>query len=198
MLGEYPYPKYYWRTLWAFVTPGIIVTLLLFSFIDIKPTSYGDYIFPSWATPVGWFFSLVSVSAIPIVALHKLFTSDIKRDVWERLAILIQPTAEWGPKLQIHRIEALSPKHTDSQVPLASPYELDDNDSNDSNDSDDLSKPPSKAVGPSGYMLADDDDVGGIRFNIGTGTSPPDSNARRFDNTSNSKTSGFKTNETNF
>src|SRR6266480_1972085 len=60
MLGEYPYPKYYWRTLWAYVTPGITVTLLLFSFIDMKPTSYGDYVFPSWATAVGWFFSLVS------------------------------------------------------------------------------------------------------------------------------------------
>jgi len=46
--------------------------------------------------------------------------------------MLSQPTSEWGPKLQIHRIETHSPKHTDSQVPLASHYDPD----NDSNDSD--------------------------------------------------------------
>lgn len=189
MLGDFPYPKNYWKTLWSFITPGIIVALLMMSFIDVKPTSYGDYIFPAWTTPVGWFFSLVSVSAIPIVGLHKLFNSDIKRNVVDRFKILIQPTADWGPKLQIHRMETLSPKHTDSQVPLAAPYELDDNDSNDSNDSDDMNT--GGQTRPSGYILSDDpSDVGGIRLEIG-GSMSPDSSARRL------KANHF-TNETHF
>lgn len=32
-----------------------------------------------------------------------------------------QPTDQWGPKLAVHRMETHSPKHTDSQVPLALP-----------------------------------------------------------------------------
>ena len=190
MLGEYPYPKNYWKALWSFITPGIIVVLLMMSFVDMKPTSYGDYIFPAWTTPLGWFFSLASVSAIPIVALHKLFNSDIKRNFVDRFKILIQPTADWGPKLQIHRMETLSPKHTDSQVPLAAPYELDDNDSNDSNDSDDMNTGGGQSR-PSGYILPDDpSDVGGIRLEIG-GSMSPDSSARRL------KANRF-TNETHF
>lgn len=37
-------------------------------------------------------------------------------DYLQRLKTLMEPTADWGPKLQVHRIEAHSPKHTDSQV----------------------------------------------------------------------------------
>lgn len=46
--------------------------------------------------------------------------------------MLAQPASDWGPK-KVHnrgiRPGTCSPKHTDSQVPLASQYE--DNDSND-------------------------------------------------------------------
>lgn len=193
MLGEYPYPKNYWKMLWSYITPGIIVVLLLMSFINTQPTSYGDYVFPEWTTPVGWFFSLFSVSAIPIVGLHKLFNSEIKRSLADRFRILIQPTADWGPKLQIHRMETLSPKHTDSQVPLAAPYELDgdDDDSNDSNDSDDIPNMGVGKVRSSGYILPDDpSDAGGIRLDIG-GSMSPESRERRL------RANGF-TNETHF
>lgn len=39
----------------------------------------------------------------------------------QRIRILLQPSSDWGPALQIHRIEAGAPPHTDSQVPLAIP-----------------------------------------------------------------------------
>lgn len=174
MLGEYPNPKLYWKACWTLVTPIVIIVLFVFSLTNIKPTSYGDYIFPDWATPIGWLFSIMSISAIPIVAIHKVVTSDLHRSTTDRIKILMQPTAEWGPKLQIHRMETLSPKHTDSQVPLAAgPYELDDenDDSNDSNDSDDLNRSPLK-MRSGGYILADDTDIGGIRLNIGGSVSP--------------------------
>lgn len=52
----------------------------------------------------------------------------------QRIRTLSQPTADWGPKLQIHRIETHSPKHTDSQVPLALPSYNQDGDGDDDND----------------------------------------------------------------
>lgn len=140
MLGDYPFPKIVWRTFWTIITPGIILVLLILSLVEMKATSYGDYIFPSWTTPLGWVFTMIPISAIPIVALHRLFSSEIRQSILNRLRILIQPSADWGPKLQVHRIEAMSPKHTDSQVPLAShQYQLGDDD----DDEDDVRKPPS-------------------------------------------------------
>ncbi|XP_028967335.1 sodium-dependent proline transporter [Galendromus occidentalis] len=119
MLKEYPYPKTYWKILWKFVVPTLILLILGFSLVKLEPTKYGDYVYPAWATALGWSMSLFSISAIPAVMIYKL--SEARGDFWTRVSTLTQPTADWGPKLQIHRIEAHSPKHTDSQVPLALP-----------------------------------------------------------------------------
>jgi len=40
---------------------------------------------------------------------------------FQRVRILLQPTSDWGPALQVHRIECGAPTHTDSQVPLTLP-----------------------------------------------------------------------------
>ncbi|XP_022256695.1 sodium- and chloride-dependent neutral and basic amino acid transporter B(0+)-like [Limulus polyphemus] len=93
--------------------------VLVFSWIDIHPTEYGSYVYPDWATAVGWTLSMFSVSAIPIVACIQVYKAE--GPVGKRIKMLIQPTDDWGPKLQMHRMETRSPKHTDSQVPLALP-----------------------------------------------------------------------------
>ena len=69
----------------------------------------------------------------------------------------MSPSPDWGPKLQLHRMETHSPKHTDSQVPLR--YDAD----NDSNDSDDL-----KMNGKDNYILADEpsDSDTGLRLKL--------------------------------
>ncbi|KAI1290867.1 Sodium- and chloride-dependent glycine transporter 1 [Halotydeus destructor] len=149
MLGDYPYPKWLWKSLWCFITPSLILLLLIFSWIDMKPTQYGSYVYPEWATAVGWSLSMFSVSAIPIVAAYKVFSYDGPLTYWQWAKILTQPTGDWGPKLQVHRMETHSPKHTDSQVPLAGQFE-----DNDSNSSDDIASSP-RYKGR--YMLPTDD-----------------------------------------
>ncbi|XP_076352499.1 sodium- and chloride-dependent glycine transporter 1-like [Tachypleus tridentatus] len=119
MLGQYPFHYQYWRSIWKVVTPLSIVGVLVFSWIDLHPTEYGSYVYPDWATAVGWIVSMFSVSAIPIVACIQI--SKTEGPVGKRIKMLIQPTEDWGPKLQMHRMETRSPKHTDSQVPLALP-----------------------------------------------------------------------------
>ncbi|RWS12589.1 hypothetical protein B4U79_04982 [Dinothrombium tinctorium] len=158
MLGFYPFPKNYWRILWKYISPLIIALILMFSLIDLQPTRYGDYYFPAWATVVGWLLSLASASAIPFVAFLKV--SKEKGPIYQRIKKLMQPTEDWGPKLKVHRMEAHSPKHTDSQVPLTSHYDQEEG-SNYSGDS----KSPSK----SGLTNTIDDQIdieGGLRLNI--------------------------------
>lgn len=103
----------------------------MFSLLGMQPNRYGDYEFPAWSNAVGWAMSLFSVSAIPIVMFMQI--SHEKGPILERIKRLIRPTADWGPKLQSHRIEACySPKHIDSQVPLAGNFD-DDADGDDYN-----------------------------------------------------------------
>ncbi|GIY10187.1 sodium- and chloride-dependent glycine transporter 2 [Caerostris darwini] len=119
MMGYYPFPYHYWRLMWKIVVPTLIASILIFTIMDLKPTEYGAYEYPEWATYVGWLFSLASVSAIPFVIVLKICRA--RGPVLQRIRILLEPTEEWGPKLQMHRMETHSPKHTDSQVPLALP-----------------------------------------------------------------------------
>ncbi|XP_042907514.1 sodium- and chloride-dependent glycine transporter 1 isoform X3 [Parasteatoda tepidariorum] len=119
MMGFYPYPYHYWRIVWKFVVPALIGCILIFSCMNLKPTEYGEYVYPNWATAVGWIFSLISVAAIPFVVVLKICQA--KGPILQRIRVLLEPTEDWGPKLQMHRMETHSPKHTDSQVPLALP-----------------------------------------------------------------------------
>ncbi|XP_040358147.2 sodium- and chloride-dependent glycine transporter 1 isoform X1 [Ixodes scapularis] len=132
MLNHYPFPRRYWRFVWKFLVPTMIMFILVFSWISMPVTKYGDYVYPSWATAVGYLLSFTSVSAIPAVAIFKIYHA--RGSLITRIRTLSQPTADWGPKLQIHRIETHSPKHTDSQVPLALPNYNQDGDGDDDND----------------------------------------------------------------
>ncbi|CAG2102991.1 unnamed protein product [Medioppia subpectinata] len=156
MLGHYPFHRLYWRTLWKFVCPGLIIFILFFSLLEMKPASYGDYVYPWWASVIGWGLSLISVSAIPLVAIMKI--NELRGPILHRIKVLMRPTSDWGPKLQLHRMETHSPKHTDSQVPLR--YDA-DNDSNDS--TDDL-----KINGKDNYIMADEpsDSDTGLRLKL--------------------------------
>ncbi|EFX62648.1 hypothetical protein DAPPUDRAFT_336654 [Daphnia pulex] len=93
--------------------------ILIFTLVDFKTLTYGDYTYPMEATILGFFIALSSVSMVPIVATYKILQLD--GPIGERVRILLQPTSDWGPALQVHRIECGAPTHTDSQVPLTLP-----------------------------------------------------------------------------
>jgi hypothetical protein len=103
--------------------------ILIFSLIGMQPNRYGNYEFPAWSNGVGWSLSLFSVSAIPIMMIMQI--SREKGPILERVKRLMRPASDWGPMLQSHRIEACySPKHIDSQVPLAGNFDEDGDDYN--------------------------------------------------------------------
>ena len=107
--------------------------------IDFSVLTYGDYIYPMEATILGSIIALSSIAMVPIVGIYKIcqlsgsieevtensspIFTEIKNEVFmyfiQRVRFLLQPSSDWGPALQVHRIEAAAPTHTDSQVPLA-------------------------------------------------------------------------------
>ncbi|XP_037070477.1 sodium- and chloride-dependent glycine transporter 1-like [Pollicipes pollicipes] len=106
MLGYYPFHYVWWKWSWKLVTPVMVTGLLLFTWIDHSPLTYGAYEFPLWATAVGWIISLTSVAMIPLVAAIKLCSMDSSLSLMQRVRRLTSPDAPWGPALPVHRTEA--------------------------------------------------------------------------------------------
>lgn len=42
-------PGVYWRTCWGIVTPAVMITVLLYTLIQYKPLTYGEYVYPTTA-----------------------------------------------------------------------------------------------------------------------------------------------------
>ena len=60
----------------AIRTPGtsycLFQFILVFSFVQYRPISLGDYVFPAWADRLGWFIAVLPVLPIPAVAILKM------------------------------------------------------------------------------------------------------------------------------
>jgi len=102
MLGFYPYPRILWKAAWMFISPTIVVLILVFSWINYKGSSYDDYIFPAWANVLGWCITFSSVVCVPIVAIWKIFHEE--GSLFSRVQKLMQPSEDWGPASSQHRL----------------------------------------------------------------------------------------------
>ena len=60
-------PNIYWRSCWKFVSPLFLVIVVGSAVVSSERLSFHNYIFPNWATAMGWIFSLSSVSAVPVL-----------------------------------------------------------------------------------------------------------------------------------
>jgi hypothetical protein len=49
---------------------------LIFTLVDFKTLTYGNYTYPMEATILGFFIALSSVAMVPIVATYKIFQLD--------------------------------------------------------------------------------------------------------------------------
>jgi len=95
MLGFYPYPRVFWKWAWKIVSPVIVVFILVFTWMDYKGNTYGDYKFPAWANGLGWVITFSSVSCIPVVAIIKICKEE--GSITTRIRKLLQSSYEWGP-----------------------------------------------------------------------------------------------------
>ncbi|XP_013399591.1 sodium- and chloride-dependent glycine transporter 1 [Lingula anatina] len=109
MIGRHP--GIYWKYLWQYITPCVLLFIMFFTWYDFTPSSYRDYVFPVWADVLGWMVSLTSPLMIPIVATVMIITA--RRDqryqhmtLWQIIKMLTRPTEAWGPALEVHRREA--------------------------------------------------------------------------------------------
>ncbi|CAD5125246.1 DgyrCDS13488 [Dimorphilus gyrociliatus] len=118
-------PWMWFKVLWKYVTPGLLILIILFTWIDYTPSNYGTYKFPAWADTLGWMMSMTSVMAIPIVALYKIVRTKSRNNetLWQKICRLSQPSCSWGPAIskyrKPHQDETCEPLQTDEQMRLA-------------------------------------------------------------------------------
>ncbi|CAF5220901.1 unnamed protein product, partial [Rotaria magnacalcarata] len=86
---------------WLFITPGIIIALIIFTSIHYPPLKLGRYTFPSWSYKLGWGLTSLILSGIVLYAIYAIiFDLLIKR---KSFRALINPEKKWGPLLEQNR-----------------------------------------------------------------------------------------------
>lgn len=65
-------PPFWWKLCWCFITPGTIIALLVFIFINHQPVTYDKYVYPEWSIVVGWLLAFISIIPIPLVAVLQI------------------------------------------------------------------------------------------------------------------------------
>ncbi|CAG0880461.1 unnamed protein product [Darwinula stevensoni] len=95
----------FWAIVWKYITPVVLMFVLVFNWIQYEPASFGEnYVFPLWANVIGWCTALTPMAAILLIAIHKFCTAE--GTFLHRLWTLMLPTSDWGPEHS--RKEALS------------------------------------------------------------------------------------------
>ncbi|XP_064624664.1 sodium- and chloride-dependent glycine transporter 1-like [Lineus longissimus] len=96
-------PSIWWKIMWKFVTPLLMLAIMIFTWVDFKPQSYDDYVYPLWATILGWLTSMSSVVMIPIFAIVAICKAE--GTFWNRIKSTAQAGEDWGPALPEHRAQ---------------------------------------------------------------------------------------------
>ncbi|KAJ8022595.1 Sodium- and chloride-dependent glycine transporter 2 [Holothuria leucospilota] len=92
-----------WPFMWCFVTPAILLTVLIFNFTSwTYPTYNGPY--PSWALMISWFINFACFISIPLVIIYNITAAS--GSIMQRLRAMISPQDSWGPLLQDNREHA--------------------------------------------------------------------------------------------
>jgi len=114
MLGYLPHKL--WLVCWKFISPTVILGILIFSFIRYKPAKYGEYYYPAWADGLGWIMCMASVVPIFAVAIYKLIKTPgaTFREKWNK-ATEAQATSSEAIK---QSIEANGTEHLGQKIEL--------------------------------------------------------------------------------
>ncbi|KAK6182353.1 hypothetical protein SNE40_010061 [Patella caerulea] len=93
MLGKRPLVLF--KILWKFVNPFILSVILVFTLVKYQLPTYGDYVYPPYASAIGWSIALISAVPIPIWMIREFITR--KGPLLQRIKSSFQPNEKWGP-----------------------------------------------------------------------------------------------------
>ncbi|XP_048247806.1 sodium- and chloride-dependent glycine transporter 1-like [Haliotis rufescens] len=83
------------RICMRFVSPVLLLVIFTFSLYSYRPPQYAGYIFPTWATAVGWMISMASILPFPVFFVWTVFHTH-GATLKEKLKQAIKPNKKWG------------------------------------------------------------------------------------------------------
>jgi len=93
---------YYWYCMWKFITPCVLSAVLIFTFVQYTPASYGTIEFPPWVNFIGWLMALFPITLLVAVAIYTFIT---RTRAGDSLRDLLTPTPEWCPASERSKIQ---------------------------------------------------------------------------------------------
>ncbi|XP_055907544.1 sodium-dependent nutrient amino acid transporter 1 [Eupeodes corollae] len=82
----------YWRVCWGVITPGLMISVLIYTLIVFKPITYKDVEYPLNAHIIGWIMALFALIQIPAWILYGLLKQP--KGNWSHI---MKPDKTWGP-----------------------------------------------------------------------------------------------------
>ncbi|XP_046562023.1 sodium- and chloride-dependent GABA transporter 3-like [Haliotis rubra] len=77
-----------------FISPGLLLIIFCYSLYSYRPPNYGDYIYPTWATGLGWMISFASILPLPVVFIWTVYKTE-GHTVKEKLKNSMEPGTHW-------------------------------------------------------------------------------------------------------
>lgn len=90
----HPWMAFYWKLCWRFVTPALLIVIVVEQFLNPAKIAYGNYVFPWQVQIVGWAIGCATTALIPLTAMWKMFRQCCTKKC---LGNLFQPSDKWGP-----------------------------------------------------------------------------------------------------
>ncbi|XP_038659107.1 sodium- and chloride-dependent neutral and basic amino acid transporter B(0+)-like [Scyliorhinus canicula] len=94
----------WWRICWFFISPCLILGILIWSSATFVPPQYGKFEYPIWAILFGWGIFFFCVIWIPILAITKIVQAQ-GSNLYEKFIASCRPAPDWGPLLKVNRGE---------------------------------------------------------------------------------------------
>ena len=94
-MNIHPAVEIYWTACWVFITPIILITLIIWNFVDYPEVSYAGYTFPPGVQGLGVLIALSSVIMLPLLLVRQLLRRRAKGKPLGRA--LLEPTPKWKP-----------------------------------------------------------------------------------------------------
>uniref|UniRef100_H2ZHX1 Transporter n=1 Tax=Ciona savignyi TaxID=51511 RepID=H2ZHX1_CIOSA len=89
---------FYWRACWFFISPLLLIAILVWSLVTFEPMKYSDKRpFPAFATTIGWLIIASALMVIPIFAVVAM-----AKNKWS-IYKASSPASDWGPYLKQFR-----------------------------------------------------------------------------------------------
>ncbi|XP_017865900.1 PREDICTED: sodium-dependent nutrient amino acid transporter 1 isoform X1 [Drosophila arizonae] len=91
---------WYWRLCWAYITPGLMAAVLLYTLLNMEELTYKGVPYPRIANVFGYILAALGLLQLPGWAFYAYYKQRKNGSTfWERLCAASRPAESWAPAI---------------------------------------------------------------------------------------------------